>query len=122
MSRALRIHRAGPSLTVQDFGRIGFLEFGLSCGGAADPLALTEGAALLGQGLEHAALEMAGFGGEFEATGEMRIALTGAPMVARLDDAPLLWNASHRLQAGAEIVDRRATGRHVWLSQHRRRH
>ena len=30
MSRALRIHRAGPSLTVQDFGRIGFLEFGLS--------------------------------------------------------------------------------------------
>ena len=50
MSRALRIHRAGPSLTVQDFGRIGFLEFGLSCGGAADPLALTEGAALLGQG------------------------------------------------------------------------
>ena len=103
MSRALRIHRAGPSLTVQDFGRIGFLEFGLSCGGAADPLALTEGAALLGQGLEHAALEMAGFGGEFEATGEMRIALTGAPMVARLDDAPLLWNASHRLQAGQRL-------------------
>ena len=76
MSRALRIHRAGPSLTVQDFGRIGFLEFGLSCGGAADQLALTEGEALLGQGLEHAALEMSGFGGEFEATGEMLIALT----------------------------------------------
>ena len=103
MSSTLQIHRAGPSLTVQDFGRAGFMAFGLSCGGAADPLALTEGAALLGQSLEHAALEMAGFGGEFETTGEMRIALTGAPMVARLDDAPLVWNASHRLQAGQRL-------------------
>ena len=49
MSRALIIHRAGPGVTVQDMGRPGYLAFGLSRGGAADRLALYEGAALLGQ-------------------------------------------------------------------------
>ncbi len=103
MSRALIVHRAGPGVTVQDAGRAGFLAFGLSRGGAADRLALAEGAALLRQDPDLAALELATMGGEFEATQDMRIALTGAPMRASIDGARIAWNASHALPAGARL-------------------
>jgi len=104
MSRALIVHQAGPGVTVQDMGRPGFLSLGLSRGGAADRLALFEGAALLRQPASCAALEMAGVGGTFEASADMRIALTGAPMRATLDGTPLVWNASHAMPAGARLT------------------
>lgn len=99
----LRVLRAGPGVTVQDMGRNGKLALGLSRGGAADRLALVEGAALLGQSAELAALEMAALGGEFEADHDIRIALTGAPMRATIDGEPVAWNASHLLLAGARL-------------------
>ena len=99
----LFVHRLGPICSLQDKGRPGFLKQGLSRGGAADRLALAEGAALLGQSAGLAALEMAQSGGEFEATGDVRIALTGAPMQAAIDGAPVAWNASHSLQKGQRL-------------------
>jgi 5-oxoprolinase (ATP-hydrolysing) subunit C len=101
--RALILHRAGPAMSVQDRGRPGQLALGLSRGGAADRMALAEGAALLGQGDDLAAIEMAAMGGVFEATEDMRIALTGAPMRAALEGAPLMWGASHWLRAGQRL-------------------
>ena len=103
MSRVLMIHRTGPQVTVQDRGRPGLLGQGLSQGGAADPVALAEGAALLRQPASHAALEMAGMGGSFEVTQDTRIALTGAPMAASIDGMALAWNASYLLPAGARL-------------------
>ena len=103
MTRALIVHRAGPGMTVQDAGRPGYLAYGLSRGGAADRLALAEGATLLRQDDGFAAIEMATMGGEFEATEDMRIALTGAPMRASIDGARIAWNASHLLPAGARL-------------------
>ena len=103
MSRALIVHHAGPGVTVQDLGRPGYLAFGLSQGGAADRIAMEEGAALLAQSGDHPALEMAGMGGEFEATEDMRIALTGAPMRASIGGTRIAWNASHRLLKGARL-------------------
>ncbi len=99
----LIVHRISPLCSLQDKGRPGFLKQGLSQGGAADRQALAEGAALLRQNAGLAALEMAASGGEFEATGELRIALTGAPMQATIDNAPVAWNASHALQAGQRL-------------------
>lgn len=104
MSVALKILRAGPQICVQDLGRTGTMGAGLSPGGAADRTALAEGAALLGQDLRCAALEMAGFGGRFEVTASARIALTGAPMQASLDGRALMWNASHRIEPGQELA------------------
>ncbi len=104
MTRAVIVHRAGPGVTVQDRGRPGYLAFGLSRGGAADQLALVEGAALLGQDANLGALEMAGTGGEFEATEDLRIALTGAPMRTSIDGENLVWNASHLLPKGARLT------------------
>ena len=60
MSGTLTIHQAGPAMTIQDLGRPGYRAVGLTHGGAADPTALHEGAALLGQDPNSAALEMAG--------------------------------------------------------------
>lgn len=100
---SLLIHRIGPSCTLQDQGRTGYLDQGLGRGGAADLIALHEGAALLRQDPELAALEMAGTGGEFEARRDVRIALTGAPMAASIDDAAVAWNAAHLLTAGQRL-------------------
>ena len=102
MSRELIVQRAGPALSLQDEGRPGWITYGLSRGGAMDRLALAEGAALLGQP-PGTALEMGGMGGRFEASEDMRIALTGAPMRAKLDGAPLLWHGAHLLPKGAVL-------------------
>ena len=97
------VTRASPGLSVQDQGRPGYLTYGVSRGGAADPLALIEGAALLGQDPRCAALEMAALGGVFEATADIRIALTGAPMRTTIDGEAVVWNASHLLRAGSVL-------------------
>ncbi|EEE38834.1 allophanate hydrolase subunit 2 [Rhodobacteraceae bacterium KLH11] len=101
---SLIVHRIGPACTIQDQGRTGYLDQGLSRSGAADVLALHEGAALLGQSATCAALEMAGMGGEFEATAPLAIALTGAPMQASIDGSPIVWNASHQLEPGQRLT------------------
>ncbi len=103
MTRGFILRRGGPQLSIQDMGRSGALSQGLSRGGAADRLALVEGAALLGQPDTLAAIEMAGLGGEFEATAELRIALTGAPMRAEIDGVAVVWNASHLVPRGGRL-------------------
>lgn len=99
----LIVHRIGPACTIQDHGRTGYLAQGLSRSGATDVLALHEGAALLGQSPDCAALEMAGMGGTFEATAPTAIALTGARMQASIDGSPVMWNASHQMEAGQRL-------------------
>lgn len=101
---ALIVHQVGPGVAVQDLGRQGFLSKGLTRGGAADRLAVHEGAALLGQSPENAVLEMVGTGGTFEATADLRIALTGAQMTAQIDGSVVAWNASHALAKGATLT------------------
>ena len=98
--RALTLHRSGPGVTVQDLGRSGYLAQGLSRGGAADPIALADGAALLGQSPDLVALEIAGSAVTLESTVPLRVALSGAPMQA---GGGLAWNASHRLEAGERL-------------------
>lgn len=99
----LKIIRADGIVTVQDMGRPGHLAQGLSRGGAMDRRALLEAAALLGHRAPLAGLEMAGTGGMFAVTQPLRIALTGAPMRAALDDAPLRWNTSHLIAPGQHL-------------------
>lgn len=104
MNPYLKILAAGPAMSIQDLGRQGHLADGLTHGGAADRLALYEGAALLGQSAACASIEMVGMGGTFEASADTVIALTGARMAATLEGAPLAWHASHTLPAGAKLA------------------
>ncbi|PZX16572.1 biotin-dependent carboxylase-like uncharacterized protein [Palleronia aestuarii] len=116
MTRLL-LHEIGPGASVQDRGRPGYLAQGLSRGGAADRRALLEGAALLGQSPDLAALELTGRGGSFGVDAPARIALTGAPMRARLGERDLAWNASHRLAPG-ETLSLSPARRGVWSYLH----
>lgn len=104
MSRALIVCQGGPGVTVQDQGRAGFLYQGHSPGGAADMLALAEGAALLGQQSTKAAIELAGMGGIFQARGTLSVALTGAAMPASIEGDKIEWNASHTLYDGQRLT------------------
>ncbi|MDP5308467.1 biotin-dependent carboxyltransferase family protein [Paracoccus spongiarum] len=99
----LEVLRADGLLSVQDMGRPGHLAQGLSRGGAMDRLALIEAAALLGAPDVLAGIEMAAAGGMFAVSRPTRIALTGAPMAATLDGAPLRWHATHPVQPGQSL-------------------
>lgn len=101
MTGTLIVEEAGPGVTVQDRGRPGFLEQGLSRGGAADVHALDEADALLGGA--GAVLECAGFGGVFCVDRPARVALTGAPMAVERDGEKLTWNAVHLLEPGQRL-------------------
>ncbi len=103
MSR-LEVLDCGPGASVQDAGRPGLLARGLSAGGALDPLALAEAAALLGVAEGIAAVEMQGIGGRFRAAGgDVVVALAGAPMRARIGERLLGWPGSHLLPEGAVL-------------------
>lgn len=101
MSDHLIVRSIGPAAAIQDLGRPGFMSVGLTRGGASDPTALHEGAALLRQAPSSAVLEMAGMGGVFEASTKIRIALTGAVMDASIDGVSVQLNASHSVSAGS---------------------
>lgn len=103
MSREIVVHSVGPAVSVQDLGRPNGLGQGLSRGGAADRYSLIDGAVLLGQSAECAALEMAGMGGRFSFSHPTRFALSGAKMRATLDGAPVEWNASHLALPGMQL-------------------
>ncbi len=108
--RWLEVLSAGPCVTVQDRGRPGLQRFGVAEGGALDPYALAEGAALLGNRPDAAALELFAFGGRFRAGEEaLRFALSGAEMAAAKiakdgHRGPLPWRSSGLLQPG-EILE-----------------
>ncbi len=109
------VRRAGPGVTVQDHGRSGYLAQGLSRGGAADLLALAEGAALLGQGTECAALEIAASFLSVDVTASTRIALTGTSMRALCDGTLLEWNSSHAIPEGARLDLSTSAGGYSYL-------
>ncbi len=108
----LTVLQAGPNTTLQDLGREGFLKYGLSRGGAMDRLAVLEAAALLGGGLDMAAIETP-TGLRASVDTAQRVALTGAPMRAEIDGRALGWNATHLLMPG-EVLTIRPSGQGVY--------
>ncbi len=112
---AIIVQKAGPGVTLQDQGRAGYLAQGLSQGGAADRLALCEGAVLLGQPTTTAAIEIAGSFLTVTVTAPVRIALTGVPMRARCNGDALVWQASHHLPAGSTLELSASAGGYSYL-------
>ncbi|WP_282608620.1 biotin-dependent carboxyltransferase family protein [Pelagibius sp. Alg239-R121] len=108
--RYLEVLSVGPAASIQDRGRPGYQRYGVSTGGALDPIAVDEGAALLGQDVGLAVIELCMFGGSFKANGgPLRIALTGAPMTSVQittsgERSPVTWCSSLSLAPG-EILE-----------------
>ena len=79
-----RIHVLTPGFltTVQDLGRFGYAQFGISASGAADPLALRAANLLVGNAENAPALEMTLTGGEYLFEGPAVISITGSDFAA----------------------------------------
>lgn len=74
----INIVQPGFQTTVQDLGRPGYAQFGVSASGASDRLSLRLGNLLVGNKPSSAALEMTLVGGTFEFEAEAVIAITGS--------------------------------------------
>jgi biotin-dependent carboxylase-like uncharacterized protein len=84
----IRVVSPGMLTTVQDLGRFGWAQFGVSASGAADAFALRAGNLLVGNTENAAALEMTLLGGAFEFEAGAVVALTGSDFGAGLP----LWS------------------------------
>jgi antagonist of KipI len=104
---AIRVVAPGLLTTVQDLGRFGYGDLGVSPAGAADPLALRMGNRLVGNEEGAAALEMTLVGGAFAFERPAVVALSGSDFGARLGDSeapsfrPLEAKAGEILRLGA---------------------
>lgn len=88
----IKVLAPGLLTTVQDFGRSGHARWGISAGGAADPLALRVGNRLVGNADHAGALEMTLLGATLRFDAPATVALVGADFGATLDGAAVpLW-------------------------------
>ena len=103
MTKQITVISPGPLTLIQDGGRFGFQQLGVSVSGAIDIEALNVGNRLVGNDPDSSALEITLGDAEFEFVQSSVFALTGAETDARLDDVPLLRNVSYTAYPGARI-------------------
>lgn len=85
----IEIVETGPLNTIQDLGRPGYRNIGVTGSGAMDPLALTIGNILVGNAPEAAGIEVQTFPFRLRFTGRRVFAVTGADSRATLDGLKL---------------------------------
>jgi len=85
----IHILATGPLNTVQDLGRIGFRNIGVTMSGAMDPLALKAGNLLVGNAEDAAGIEIQTFPFRIRFGQPTAFAITGADCMARLDGRDL---------------------------------
>ena len=100
---SIQVMRCGFMALVQDQGRFGFQELGVSVSGAADKEALDVGNILVGNPPGSAALEVMLGDFEIEFIESMMFALTGAETDARLDDVSVGRYLSYKAHAGSRL-------------------
>lgn len=102
----MRIYKGGLQTTIQDRGRMPFMAYGVSCGGAMDLDALRAVNLLLGNAPYEPVLEMTLTGPELILDADRWIVLGGAEIVAHLEHQPIpMWQpvyvkAGQRLRIG----------------------
>lgn len=113
----LEVLGVGPLSTVQDLGRTGYQELGVTRSGALDRAALSRANLLVGNDPAAAGLELS--------LGRLRalfhadaiVAVTGAPAPVTIADRPAELDAPQAIQAGEELrVGAPTRGLHVYLA------
>lgn len=103
--RSLEILRPGTMTTIQDFpGRVGYWEVGVPPSGPMDSFSFRLGNRLLGNAEDAAGLEITATGPRVQFHNTATVVLTGAPMVATLDDEPVEFYRPFEVDAGS-ILD-----------------
>ena len=114
---SLIVERAGFFSSVQDLGRVGFREFGVSTSGALDSFALRVANLLVGNEEGAAGLEITFGGLQLRFQDERIVAWCGGQFDVQIGSWPLLAGRVARLQAGDELKFGRAQiGCRCWLA------
>jgi len=100
---AIRVLEPGLLTTVQDLGRFGRQDLGVSPAGAVDPAALILGNRLVGNPIGAAALEVTLVGPTLRFEADGRIAVTGADLGAALDGQDLPVGVAVDVRAGQTL-------------------
>jgi antagonist of KipI len=109
--------RAGFSTTVQDLGRTGFRQFGVSVGGALDSHALRVANLLVGNDESSAGLEITFGGMQLRSDDDRIVAWSGGEFDARVGSAAVPPGHPFLLCDGEELtIDRPKVGCRGWLA------
>lgn len=115
--RRLRVERTGPGVLVEDLGRIGWAQLGVTRSGAADLRSLRRANRLVGNAEGAAGLEILIGGLEVVATAHLVVAVTGATCPVRIDGRPVPREAVLDLPAGCRLsLGTAATGLRAYLA------
>lgn len=99
----LEVLAPGPLATVQDLGRVGYAELGVSRSGALDAGALRLANRLVGNPESAAGIEFTYGGASLRAHTSVWCALTGAPAPLSVDGRPAPYGVAFGLPAGARL-------------------
>lgn len=116
---AFTVESPGALTLVQDLGRPGYSHFGLSSGGAMDPLALEAANLLVGNAPGAAALEITWSGPTLRAHATTVVGLAGSDLGCQVDGVPVPCGISWLVRAGSELrflARRGSTGARCYVS------
>ena len=100
---SITVLNPGLLTTVQDMGRVGYQQFGVSVSGVMDPRAAATANILVGNPEDEAVLECTMLGPQLRFDGANTIALTGGDLMASLDGQPLPTYRAIAVQAGQTL-------------------
>ena len=117
LAPVLEVVRPGMLTTIQDLGRPGYQRFGVSPGGAMDPLALRLANRLVGNSERAAGLEITVQGPTLQVLDDCFVAITGGNLCPLLESAAVrLWRAIRLVKGQSLIFGGRASGARAYLS------
>jgi biotin-dependent carboxylase-like uncharacterized protein len=96
----IEILKTGMYDSIQDFGRMGYQEFGVPMSGVMDRYSATLANSILGNPSHTAVLESTIVGPHLKFNHETAICISGADMNAKLNDLELRTNAVYRVKQG----------------------
>lgn len=100
MKAEMEVLHPGLYTSIQDLGRIGFMEYGVPISGAMDSVALNMANLLLENSEKSAVLEITQLGPKLAFSAETRIALTGADLSPAVNGESVENNKALKVHAG----------------------
>lgn len=113
----IEVLSSGAANLIQDLGRRGYLDNGLSRGGAMDSLALSVANAMVGNDAREAGIEVSMFPFKIRSTEDIDFAVAGADCVVRVEDEIVAPWWGRAAKAGQTIViERPRRGARAYLA------
>jgi len=99
----IEVGKPGLYTTIQDTGRTGYQQYGMTVSGAMDTFALQVGNLLVGNERTTAGIEVVVMGPELTFKDHTVIAVTGADLTPMIDHQPIAMWKSHRIKRGQTL-------------------